>query len=94
MAADTIKPLVTPDMDTMSLRLRTPCKELSFPLSQAEDILESPEFDINKKVAIFITGWMSGSDADYVTDMAEAFAVRGNYNFLVKSYFHLLFEIV
>ncbi|KAM7350119.1 vitellogenin-1-like [Cochliomyia hominivorax] len=82
LASDTITPRVTPDMQTMSLRLRTPCQELSFDLEHAEQILESPEFDVNKKVAIFVTGWMASSDADYVTHMANAFACRGGYNFL------------
>ncbi|XP_065364516.1 vitellogenin-1-like [Calliphora vicina] len=82
LAADTINPRVTPNMDTMSLRLRTPCEELIFPLNQAEEILESSDFDVNKKVAIFVTGWMSGSDAGYVSDMANAFNCRGDYNFL------------
>ncbi|XP_065364958.1 vitellogenin-1-like [Calliphora vicina] len=82
LAADTINPRITPNMDAMSFRLRTPCKELSFSLSKAEDILQSPDFDVNKKVAIFVTGWMASSERSYVTDMANAFLCRGDYNFL------------
>ena len=84
LASDVINPRVTPDMDSITFRLRTPCEELSFPLTDAEQILESPEFDVTKKVAIFVTGWMSSSEADYVADMAQAYHCRGDYNFLVR----------
>lgn len=83
LAADTINPRVTPNMDEISLRLRTPCEVYSFPLSEAENILESPEFDVNKKVVIFVNGWLASSELDSVVELAEAFACRGDYNFLV-----------
>lgn len=84
LASDTIKPRVTPGMDSLTFRLRTPCEELSFPLTQAEQILETSQFDVTKKVVLFVTGWMSSSDADYVADMARAYNCRGDYNFLVR----------
>lgn len=84
MAADTIEPRITPDMDKMSLRLRTPCQEYIYYLNEVEKLLDNPEFDINKKVAIFVPGWRSGSEEDYVLTMAEAFTCRDDYNFLVK----------
>ncbi|KAM7350118.1 vitellogenin-1-like [Cochliomyia hominivorax] len=83
LASDTIDPRITPDMDEMSLRLYTSsCKELSFPLIKAEEILNSPEFDVNKKVAIFVTGWRVSPEADYILDLANAFNCRGDYNYL------------
>ncbi|KAM7350128.1 uncharacterized protein ACRADG_008789 isoform 2-T3 [Cochliomyia hominivorax] len=73
-----IKPGITPDMDKMSLRFHSPsCKETSVPLSQAEKILEIPEFDLSKKVAIFVTGWMSSKSSYYAQKMAFAFHCRG-----------------
>lgn len=84
MAAETIKPRLTPDIERMNLELRTPCKNLSFPLKNAERILKSPDFDDKKKVVLLVTGWMSSSKADYVFDMAQAFHCRGEYNFLVR----------
>ncbi|KAM7350117.1 vitellogenin-1-like [Cochliomyia hominivorax] len=83
LAADTIDPNVTPNMDEMSLRFHSSsCKELSFPLSHAEEIPDNDEFDVNKKVAIFVHGWNSNSEADYVLEMANAFNCRDDYNFL------------
>ncbi|XP_023297505.2 vitellogenin-1-like [Lucilia cuprina] len=82
LAADTISPRVTPDMSAMSLRLRTPCEESSYSLTEAENILQNPDFDVSKKLAIFVTGWTASSEDAYVTDMANAFLCRGDYNFL------------
>lgn len=83
LASDTINPRITPDMASMTLRLRTPCQDLSFSLSEVEDLLASDAFDVNKKVAIFVHGWMASTDSDYVAEMANAFNCRGGYNFLV-----------
>lgn len=83
LAVDTIEPRITPNMDKLSLRLRTPCKEFSYSLSEAEKLLDNPEFDVDKKVVIFVPGWGVSSERDYVIQMAEAFACRGGYNFLV-----------
>lgn len=83
-ASNISRPLLTADFDSMSLRLHTRCKETTFLLNNAEYILESPDFDVSKKVAIFVTGWIASSEADYVFDMANAFNCRGDYNFLVS----------
>ncbi|XP_037816441.1 vitellogenin-1-like [Lucilia sericata] len=82
LSSDLIKPLGPSNMDTMSFRLRTPCEEYRFPLTHTEEILLHPNFDVNKKVAIFVTGWMTSSDDSYVGKMANAFNCRGDYNFL------------
>lgn len=84
LSSDTIDPRVTPDMDKIFFQLRTPCKNTSIPITSAEEILEQPDFDVNKKVVIFVTGWMSSIDSDYIADMAKAYHCRGGYNFLVS----------
>ncbi|KAM7350121.1 vitellogenin-1-like [Cochliomyia hominivorax] len=67
----------------MSLRFHSPtCIESSFPLSQTERILEITEFDVNKKVVIFVSGWMSSGDSKHARNMANAFNCQGDYNFL------------
>lgn len=68
----------------MSFRLRTPCKEFSYSLNEVEKLLDNPEFDINKKLAIYVAGWTTSTDSSYVTDMAEAFTCRGDHNYLVS----------
>lgn len=83
LASNTIMPSVTPDMNSLTIRLRTPCEELSFPLMKPEQILESPQFNITKKVVLFVTGWMSSLQGNSVADMARAYHCRGGYNFLV-----------
>lgn len=83
LASNTIDPLITPEMDKMSFRLRTPCDEYSYPLTEIDKLLDSPEFDVNKKVAILVVGWLYSSENEMVTEMAEAFKCRDDYNFLV-----------
>uniref|UniRef100_A0A1I8N5B5 Uncharacterized protein n=1 Tax=Musca domestica TaxID=7370 RepID=A0A1I8N5B5_MUSDO len=82
VGSDNIDPRITPKLKEMYFQLRTPCSNISVPLSEAQKLLEYPEFDAKKRVVIFITGWMSNIHADYIEDMARAFNCRGNYNFL------------
>ncbi|XP_061386581.1 vitellogenin-1-like [Musca vetustissima] len=82
VGSDNIDPRITPKLNEMYLQLRTPCSNRSVPLSEAQKLLEYPEFNATKRVVVFITGWMSSIQADYIEDMARAFHCRGNYNFL------------
>lgn len=83
MASNTIDSPITPNMDKLSFRLRTPCQEFSYSLNEVDKLFDNPEFDINKKLAIYVPGWTASSEDDIVTKMAEAFTCRGDYNFLV-----------
>lgn len=84
MASDKMVPRITPKLDDMYIQLRTPCSNVSVPLKQSEILLDKQEFDVNKKIAIFVTGWMSSIHSDYIEDLARAYSCRGDYNFLVS----------
>lgn len=83
MASGAIKPRVTPDINSMALILHIRGATTNYPLTQVRNILKDKDFDINKNLAIFITGWMSDPNDDYVGEMADAFNCRGDYNFMV-----------
>lgn len=76
--------MVTPDIDQMYFQLRTPCSSLSYLIENAEQILEIKEFDIDKPVVLFISGWTSTIESDTIKHVAKAYNCRGGYNFLVN----------
>lgn len=78
-----IDPRVTPDIAEMYFQLRTPCSSRSVPIQKAAQILAAEEFDINKPVVLFISGWSSTIESDSIMHVAKAFNCRGGYNFLV-----------
>lgn len=76
--------MVTPDIQQMYFQLRTPCNYVSYPIEQAADILDFEEFDVDKPLVLFISGWTSTIESDSILHMAKAYNCRGGYNFLVK----------
>lgn len=76
--------MVTPDIKQMYFQLRTPCNYVSYPIEQAADILDFEEFDVDKPLVLFISGWTSTIESDSILHMAKAYNCRGGYNFLVK----------
>ncbi|XP_073835543.1 vitellogenin-1-like [Musca autumnalis] len=82
LASGAINPRFTPNVEEMYFELRTSCKNVSVPLLEAEKLADLPEFDINKKVAIFVSGWHSDSNESYIQDFANAYNCRGDYNFV------------
>ncbi|XP_065365349.1 vitellogenin-1-like [Calliphora vicina] len=89
LSSGNIDPMVTPDIHQMYFQLRTPCSSLSYPIEQAEQILDIEEFDVNKPVVLFISGWTSTIESDSILHVAKAYNCRGGYNFLAlnASYF-------
>lgn len=68
----------------MYFQLRTPCNYLSIPIQQSEQIIEATEFDKDKPVVLFISGWTSTIESDSIQYLAKAYNCRGGYNFLVS----------
>ncbi|XP_061386580.1 vitellogenin-1-like [Musca vetustissima] len=83
LASGAINPRVTPSVEKMHFQLRTPCKNISVPLQQPEELVNLEEFDIEKKVVILVSGWGSdGNKSTYIQDFADAFNCRGEHNFV------------
>ncbi|XP_023297527.2 vitellogenin-1-like [Lucilia cuprina] len=89
LSSGNINPMITPDIQQMYFQLRTPCSSLSYPIEQAGQILDIDEFDVNKPVVLFISGWTSTIESDSILHMSKAYNCRGGYNFLAlnASYF-------
>ncbi|XP_073829668.1 vitellogenin-1-like [Musca autumnalis] len=83
LSSGAINPRVTPNVEEMYFQLRTPCKNISVPLLQPEELVALPEFDITQKTVIFVSGWNSnGNESTYIQDFANAYNCRGGYNFV------------
>ncbi|XP_073835542.1 vitellogenin-1-like [Musca autumnalis] len=82
MTSNIKKPLVTPKPEEMYYQLRTSCKNITVPLQQPENLVNLPEFDINKKVVIFLSGWATTGSEDHIQELANAYNCRGDYNFV------------
>ncbi|XP_061386577.1 vitellogenin-1-like [Musca vetustissima] len=82
LASGAINPRITPNIEEMYYQLRTPCKNISVPLQQPEQLVNLPEFDVNKQVVIFVSGWGSDANSSYIQDFANAYNCRGDYNFV------------
>lgn len=87
LASDKINPRISPEIEQMYFQLRTPCHYESFPVNEAERILESPYFDVNKKIVLFVSGWTSTIESSSIAHLAKAYNCRGDYNFLVSLQF-------
>ncbi|XP_075157395.1 vitellogenin-3-like [Haematobia irritans] len=75
-------PLKIPTIERMSFQLRVPCGQFDFPLRNAENLRQSPYFDVNKKTIFFVAGWLVEPDMDYIEDLAQAYHCRGDHNFV------------
>uniref|UniRef100_A0A1I8N4M5 Lipase domain-containing protein n=1 Tax=Musca domestica TaxID=7370 RepID=A0A1I8N4M5_MUSDO len=81
LASGAINPRITPNVEEMYFELRTPCKNISVPIAQPEQLVNLEEFDAEKKVVIFVSGWGSdGKEDSYIQDFANAFFCRGEHN--------------
>lgn len=68
----------------MYYQLRTPCKSINVPLQQPEELVNLPEFDVDKKVIIFLSGWATKGNESHIQELANAYNCRGDYNFVVS----------
>ncbi|XP_075157305.1 vitellogenin-1-like [Haematobia irritans] len=82
MGSDELEPRIVPNMGEMTIQLKSPCSSISLPINQTENLLLIPEFDISKKVVIYVSGWLSNVDDDKIEELARAYNCRGDYNFM------------
>ncbi|XP_065357143.1 vitellogenin-1-like [Calliphora vicina] len=77
-----VRPRITPNISKMEFILQTPCLNESFPLLQVDEIVESPNFNVSKKLILFVRGWY-GYKGESAETLAKAFHCRGEHNFLL-----------
>lgn len=80
----TIKNTHKPGTDNISFQLRTLCGNNTF--STMTELKDLKNFDPEKKVVFFVTGWTTSIKSEANDLMAEAFACRGDINFIVIHY--------
>ncbi|XP_004535454.1 vitellogenin-1-like [Ceratitis capitata] len=72
-----------PDVEDISIQLRTACNIKEYPLKQLPNIINDPDFDVNKRVVI-ASGWLTNANKsdDMLDGLGKAFNCRGDTNFL------------
>lgn len=77
-----VRPRITPNISKMEFILQTPCLNESYPLLQVDKIVESTNFNVSKKLILFVRGWY-GYKGESAETLAKAFHCRAEHNFLV-----------
>lgn len=68
----------------IAFELRTRCNKKQYSVDKAELMLQSPDFDINRKTVVFVSGWNTDLDLDYITELTQAYLCRDEHNFIVS----------
>uniref|UniRef100_A0A034VT37 Vitellogenin-2 n=1 Tax=Bactrocera dorsalis TaxID=27457 RepID=A0A034VT37_BACDO len=78
------RPNAIPDVEDVAIQLRTPCNIRSYPVKELLRIVDDPDFDINKKVVIASSGWLTNANRsnDVLDGIGKAYHCRGDTNFL------------
>ncbi|XP_002071446.3 phospholipase A1 [Drosophila willistoni] len=75
---------IVPDMSKMSFQLHTDeCHNVSVPLTRAEDLWQTPGFQQDRPMVIFITGWTTNINNSNSGPMAKAYQCRNDTNFVI-----------
>lgn len=88
MSEDAIHPSPEdiPDVEDISIQLRTPCNVRSYPIKELIRIVDDPDFNITKKVVIASSGWLTNANTsdNMLQGIGKAYHCRGDTNFLVR----------
>nr|XP_014099637.1 vitellogenin-2 [Bactrocera oleae] len=73
-----------PDVEDISIQLRTPCNVRSYPIKELIRIVDDPDFNITKKVVIASSGWLTNANTsdNMLQGIGKAYHCRGDTNFL------------
>uniref|UniRef100_A0A1L8EB18 Putative vitellogenin-1-like protein n=1 Tax=Haematobia irritans TaxID=7368 RepID=A0A1L8EB18_HAEIR len=83
LSSNAITPKFSPNIEKLNFQLRTACNRYSYPLLKANEMWTSHEFQPDKKVVIFATGWTTTvNDTEAIDVFAKAYACRGDVNFV------------
>ncbi|XP_050329624.1 vitellogenin-1-like [Bactrocera neohumeralis] len=78
------RPKDIPDVEDVAIQVRTPCNIRTYPVKELLRIVDDPDFDINKKVVIASSGWLTNANRsnDVLEGIGKAYNCRGDTNFL------------
>jgi len=81
-----VRSKIVPDVSRMSFLLRTEqeCQNTSIPLTQAEELWNTPGFYQDRPTVLFITGWTTSINNSNSGPVAKAYACRNDTNILVS----------
>ncbi|XP_055370780.1 vitellogenin-3-like [Condylostylus longicornis] len=80
-AIEAVQSQVTPDVNSMTLRLITECQNYTFPILKASEMWKSPHFDPSKKVVVIISGWTNTiNESSTIYEIGKAYLCRGGVN--------------
>ncbi|XP_036677015.3 probable phospholipase A1 magnifin [Drosophila suzukii] len=80
-----VRSKIVPDVSRMSFLLRTEqeCQNTSIPLTQAEELWNTPGFYQDRPTVLFITGWTTSINNSNSGPVAKAYACRNDTNILI-----------
>lgn len=87
---------VLPDVEKMSYVLKAGDKNISVPLNEPEKLWTLQEFNPDLPLIMVITGWntnLNTTDNDALNTIYAAYRCRGNFNFVVLTFLHILTKI-
>ncbi|XP_073835415.1 vitellogenin-1-like [Musca autumnalis] len=76
-------PINPPYIEKVSFQLRTACGTIEFPVQHVDKLRKFRQFDIRKKTAFFVAGWIAPPDYYYMKDIIKAYNCRRDYNFVL-----------
>ena len=75
---------VSQKVTDVEFKLRTNSSSESFPLTDLANIVTSSNFDKDKKLVLYISGWLIGLPRTGQKTVEEAYHIRNDSNFVVS----------
>ena len=72
---------LNPSLSRINFQLLTSCDEVNIPVSQAEDLVKQPGFNVSQQTVIYAQGFFEPIS---VPTLAKAYRCRGDTNFVVS----------
>ncbi|XP_067639519.1 vitellogenin-3-like isoform X2 [Eurosta solidaginis] len=83
ISSGTIRSRITPDLNKMNFQLRTACNKYEYPLLSSSELWNNPEFDRNKSVVIYASGFMSTiTNSSSIDELSKVYNCRDDVNFV------------
>lgn len=86
--------VISPRIDGIKFKLKTPCDDEEFDLNKLEDIVASSKFNRDKKLVLYISGWLIGLPGTGVEEVEMAYHCRNDSNFVVRQTFFYVYLVL
>lgn len=76
--------IISPKITDIVLKLETPCSVDKFDIRELENVVTSKNFYLNKKLVVYISGFLIGLPGTGVEVVRKAYHCRNDSNFVVS----------